>query len=91
MPRSESEIIKSMTNLGDSGQDQFAADYTELARITLHERGVSKTFLSSANAAYILAKVVTDLVEDGELSNMTESLIATLRVNHPISEDDENV
>ena len=91
MPRSESDIIKSMANLGDSGQDQFAADYTELARITLHERGVSNAFLSSQSAAYILAKVVTDLVEDGELSNMSEAMIATLRVNHPVSEDKADV
>ena len=76
-----------MTNLADSGQDEFVENYTELAKQTLYEMGISNTYVNSANAAYILAKVVTDLIEDGELSNTTNSLIATLRVNHPHSED----
>lgn len=83
----QNEIIKNMTNLADSGQDDFVKNYAELAKQTLYEMGVSKKYLASNDAAYILAKVVTDLVEDGELSNTTNSLIATLRVNHPHSED----
>lgn len=83
----QNEIIKNMTNLADSGQDDFVENYTELAKQTLYEMGISNTYLASANAAYILAKVVTDLVEDGELSNTTNALIATLRINHPHSED----
>ena len=83
----QKEIIANMTNLADSGQDTFIENYTELAKHTLYEMGVSKTYLASPNAAYILAKVVTDLIEDGNLSNTTNALIATLRVNHPHSED----
>ena len=81
------EIVARMTNLADSGQDSFVEDYTELAKITLYEMGISNTFINSTNAAYILAKVVTDLVEDGNLSKTTEMLINTLRVNHPHCED----
>lgn len=87
----QNEIVANMTNLADSGQDAFVENYTELAKITLYEMGISKTFINSNDAAYILGKVVTDLVEDGNLSNTTNSLIATLRVNHPHSEDDTNV
>lgn len=83
-----SEIIKRMTNLADSGQDAFVTDWTELAKITLHEQGVSHAFLAKNEADYILAKVVTDLIEDGNLSATTLSLIATLRVNHPHTEDE---
>lgn len=86
-----SEIVARMTNLADSGQDAFIEDYTELARQTLYEMGVSNLYIKSNKAEYILAKVVTDLIEDGNLSNTTLSLIATLRVNHPHSEDDANV
>ena len=86
----QNEIIARMTNLADSGQDSFVEDYTELAKQTLYEMGISNIYLNDAKAAYILAKVVTDLVEDGNLSNTTNALIATLRVNHPHSED-ENV
>lgn len=85
-----SEIIKRMTNLADSGQDAFVTDWTELAKITLYEQGVSHAFLEQNEADYILAKVVTDLIEDGNLSTTTLSLIATLRVNHPHSEDAED-
>lgn len=85
------EIVANMTNLADSGQDAFVENYTELAKLTLYEMGISKTFINSNDAAYILAKVVTDLVEDGNLSNTTNALIATLRVNHPHSEDNTNV
>lgn len=76
-----------MTNLADSGQDTFIENYTELAKQTLYEMGISKKYLDSDNAAYILAKVVTDLVEDGNLSKTAMDLVATLRVNHPHSED----
>lgn len=81
------EIIKNMTNLADSGQDEFVENYTELAKQTLYEMGISNKYIEGKNAAYVLAKVVTDLVEDGELSNTTNALIATLRINHPHSED----
>ena len=87
----QKEIVANMTNLADSGQDKFVENYTELAKQTLYEMGVSKKYVDSENAAYILAKVVTDLVEDGNLSNTTNALIATLRINHPHSEDKANV
>lgn len=81
------EVIKTMTNLADSGQDDFVQDWAQMARITLYEQGVSNAFLNSNDAQYIIAKVVTDLIEDGDLSKTTQQLIATLRVNHPHSED----
>ena len=86
-----SEIINNMTNLADSGQESFVEDWSEYARTQLYEQGVSHAFINSAKADYIIAKMVTDLVEDGELSSTTLSMIATLRVNHPHSEDNENV
>lgn len=87
----ENEKIKVMTNLAESGQDDFVNDWTEMAKITLYEQGVSQTYIDSAQCEYILAKVVTDLIEDGNLSSTTLSLIATLRANHPHSEDQSNV
>ena len=83
----QNDIIANMTNLGDSGQDQFVENYTQLAYNTLYEMGISKAYLNSDAASYVLAKVVTDLVEDGNLSNTTNALIATLRTNHNHSED----
>ena len=85
----QNEIIASMTNLGDSGQDPFVRNWTEYAKLTLYEQGVSYKFINSAVASYILAKIVTDIVEDGTLSKATETMIATLRINHPHSEDEE--
>ena len=85
------EKVASMANLADSGQDAFVADWTEYAKIDLYEKGISNRFLNSASAEYILGKAVTDLIEDGNYSKTTESLIATLRVNHPHSEDNEDV
>lgn len=82
------EIIKTMTNLADSGQDDFVADWAEMARQSLYEQGISKAYLASSDAEYIIAKAVTDLIEDGNFSNTTLSLIATLRVNHPHTEDE---
>ena len=82
------EIIKNMTNLADSGQDEFVENWSELAKITLYEKGISKKFINSNEADYVIAKVVTDLVEDGNLSNFTMELIKTLRVNHSHIEDE---
>ncbi len=87
----QNEIIANMTNLGDSGQDKFVKNWTEYAKLTLHEQGVSYKFINSEGAAYILAKIVTDVIEDGTLSKAAESMIATLRVNHPHSEDQSDV
>lgn len=86
---SNNEVIGNMTNLADSGQDEFVTNWTQMASIMLYEQGVSNTFLSSNDAQYVLAKAVTDLIEDGNLSNTTLSLVATLRVNHPHSEDED--
>ena len=87
--RSHLEIISNMTNIADSGQDGFVSDWTEFAKNLLSERGVSQKYINGKTSAYILAKIVTDMVEDGELSKMSESFIASLRVNHPKSEDRE--
>lgn len=85
------EILKTMTNLADSGQDDFVSDWGELARIALYEQGISRAFLATANAEYIIAKAVTDLIDDGQFSKTTLDLISTLRVNHPHSEDEDDV
>lgn len=87
----QKEIVANMTNLADSGQDAFIDNYTELAKQTLYEMGVSLKYLNSEAASYILAKVVTDLIDDGNISKTSEMLIATLRVNHSHSEDKSNV
>jgi hypothetical protein len=81
------EIIANMTNLGDSGQDQFVENWTEYAKLKLYEQGVSRKFINSVEASYVLGKAVTDLVEDGGFSKDLMDLLATLRVNHPHSED----
>ena len=85
------DVIKTMTNLADSGQDDFVTDWVEMAKISLYEQGISHTFLNSTNGQYIIAKAVTDLIEDGNFSTTTLSLIGTLRINHPHAEDEENV
>ena len=83
------EVIKTMTNLADSGQDEFVQDWSQMAKTMLYEQGISNTYLNSENAEYILAKAVTDLIEDGNFTSTTLSLIATLRANHPHSEDQD--
>ena len=83
----QNEIIGTMTNLGDSGQDKFAEYWTEYAKLEAYEQGVSKKFLNSTEAQFFLGKCVTDLVEDGKLSTDAMNMIKTLRTNHPHSED----
>ena len=83
----QNDIIGTMTNLADSGQDEFVHDWVQMAKQMLYEQGISNTYLNSENAQYILGKAVTDLIEDGNFTSTTLSLIATLRVNHPHSED----
>lgn len=87
--RSQLEKISNMTNIADSGQDGFVSDWSEFAKELLRSRGVSEKYINSTASAYILAKIVTDIVEDGELSKTSEAFIASLRVNHPKSEDKE--
>lgn len=87
--RSHLEIISNMTNVGDSGQGGFVSDWSEFAKNLLRERGVSEKYINGDASAYILGKIVTDMVEDGELSKTSESFISSLRVNHPKSEDRE--
>lgn len=87
--RSHIEIISNMTNIGDSGQDGFAADWSEFAKNLLRGRGISEKYINGAASAYILGKIVTDMIEDGELSKTATDFINDLRVNHPKSEDAE--
>ena len=82
-----SDKIANMTNLGDSGQDQFVKNWTDFAKVMCYEQGVSYKFLNSPEGENFLAKYVTDTIEDGNLSNLAKELLATLRVNHPHSED----
>lgn len=87
----DNKIVENMTNLGESGQDTFVRDWAYFAKLSLYEKGISKKFLNSEEASYFIAKFVTDTIDDGNLSSMMEELIATLRVNHPHSEDIEDV
>lgn len=88
------EKIANMTNLADSGQDKFVENWTDFAKTMCYEQGVSYKFLNSKEGENFLAKYVTDTIEDGQLSTLAKDLLATLRVNHPHSEDiggDSNV
>lgn len=87
MENENTNPIGTMTNLADSGQDEFVEDWTQMAKTMLYEQGISNTYLESSTAQYLLGKAVTDLIEDGNFTSTTLSLIATLRVNHPHSED----
>lgn len=87
MENENQNVIGVMTNLADSGQDEFVQDWTQMAKTMLYEQGISNTYLNSNDAQYLLAKAVTDLIEDGNFTSTTLSLIATLRCNHPHSED----
>lgn len=82
------EKIKTMTNLADSGQDDFVTYWANYACLMLYEQGVSQTFISSDNSNGIIASIVTELIDNnGEISNTTRDLIKSLRVGHPHSED----
>ena len=88
MENNNPNVIGVMTNLADSGQNEFVEDWTQMAKTMLYEQGVSNKFLNSNDAQYVLAKCVTDLIEDGDFTSTTKQLVATLRANHPHSEDD---
>ena len=81
------EKLKIMTNLADSGQDDFVENWGAFAKSILFEFGISRTFLSSEEGERLCAKVVTDMIEDGNLSTTTDLLVRTYRVNHPHEED----
>jgi hypothetical protein len=87
MENENQNVIGVMTNVADSGQEEFVQDWTMMAKTMLHEQGISNAYLNSNDAQYLLAKAVTDLIEDGNFTSTTLSLIATLRINHPHSED----
>ena len=89
MENDNQNVIGVMTNLADSGQDEFVQDWVMMAKNMLYEQGISNTYLNSDDAQYILGKAVTDLIEDGEFTSTTRDLIATLRVNHSHLEDQD--
>ena len=92
MERTQKEIVANLTNLEGSGQDKFTEDKARQAYIILYENGISKKFLNSEDGAYIIGKVVEDLLDAGGITSFTDKyLLAPIRVNHPHSEDTENV
>lgn len=87
--RTPNEIIENMTNVGGSGQDTFVGDWADFARGLLYGSGISRKYINSDDGTRLVAKIVTDMIEDGSLSKTSEMRIASERVNHPHSEDEE--
>ena len=86
MEREQKEIVASVSNL--NSEEQFTKDKTTQAKIILYENGISKKFLDSEDGAYIIGKVVEDLIDAGGITAFTDKyLLAPIRVNHPHSED----
>ena len=51
-------VIGVMTNLADSGQDEFVQDWTEMAKQSLYEQGISNKYLNSDKANTYLLKLL---------------------------------
>lgn len=86
MERTQKEIVASISNLDSN--DKFTEDKTTQAKIILYENGISKKYLDSEDGAYIIGKVVEDLIDAGGITPFTDKyLLAPIRVNHPHSED----
>jgi hypothetical protein len=90
MTRTQKEIVASTSNLNSN--DQFTEDKATQAKIILYQNGISKKFLDSEEGAYIIGKVVEDLIDAGGITTFTDKyILAPIRVNHPHREDKANV
>ena len=80
------ERVKVMTNYTSEYHNEFLSGWIVEAKGILANSGVSDEAIDSFRSVGVIAQIVTDIVDNGGLSEMTEKRIAQLALNYPRKE-----
>lgn len=79
--------VKSMTNYTSEYHDEFLSGWIIEAKSILANSGVSDDAIESACSVGVIAQIITDIVDNSGLSDMTNRRIAQLALSYPRKED----
>lgn len=80
------ERVKAMTNYTSEYHNEFLSGWIAEAKGILANSGVSDEAIDSSRSVGVIAQIVTDIVDNGGLSEMTEKRIAQLALTYPRKE-----
>ena len=80
------EKVKVMTNYTSEYHNEFLSGWIDEAKGILANSGVSDEAIDSSRSVGVIAQMITDIVDNGGLSEMTEKRIVQLALTYPRKE-----
>ena len=80
------EKVKSMTNYTSEYHNEFLSGWITEAKSILANSGVDDEAIDSACSVGVIAQIITDIVDNGGVSNMTNVRISQLAFTYPRKE-----
>lgn len=80
------EKVKVMTNYTSEYHNEFLSGWIAEAKGILANSGVSDEAIDSFRSVGVIAQIVTDIVDNGGLSEMAEKRIVQLALTYPRKE-----
>ena len=80
------EKVKVMTNYTSDYHNEFLGGWIAEAKNILANSGVSDMAIDSTCSVGVIASIITDIVDNGGLSEMTSNRIAQLALTYPRKE-----
>lgn len=80
------EKVKVMTNYTSEYHNEFLSGWITEAKSILANSGVNDKAIDSACSVGVIAQIITDIVDNGGLSNMTTNRISQLALTYPRKE-----
>lgn len=80
------EKVKVMTNYTSEYHNEFLSGWIAEAKSILANSGVSNKAIDSACSVGVIAQIITDIVDGGGLSSMTNNRISQLALTYPRKE-----
>ena len=80
------ERVKVMTNYTSEYHNEFLSGWIAEAKGILANSGVSDEAIDSSRSVGVIAQIITDIVDNGGLSEMTNRRISQLALTYPRKE-----
>lgn len=80
------EKVKVMTNYTSEYHNEFLSGWIDEVKGILANSGVSDEAINSSRSVGVIAQMITDIVDNGGLSEMTEKRIVQLALTYPRKE-----
>lgn len=80
------ERIKEMTNHTGEHQNDFIQGWIDEAKGILADSGVRDETINSSRSVGVIAQIITDIVDNGGITDMTNKRISQLAFTYPRKE-----